>query len=127
MANVWDVMDSLLLMTDIHESERKPAMVICERSLDEIVSCLSDNADTSDPRINSAAAAQAFYTLCVKRNSLSETTNMSGFKAGDLSVSYDTVSPQQQLELAKEIRDKAMQNLIPLLADNGFFVGKVDI
>ena len=127
MANIWEVMDSLLLMTDIQESERKPAMVICEHALKEVMSCLSDTADTSDPRITSAAAARAFYTLCVKRASQSETTNMSGFKAGDLSVSYDTVNPQQQLELAKEILGKAMQALIPLLADNGFFVGKVDI
>ena len=53
--------------------------------------------------------------------------NMSGFKAGDLSISYDKADSQQQLKLAGEIRDNALKELTPLLKDNGFYVGMVDI
>ncbi len=127
MANVWEVMDALSLMTNVDESEKESVMGICQLSLNEILSRIRPDADLADPRITSAAAGQSFYMLCVKRSATETSTNMSGFKAGDLSISYDTVSPASQTELAEKIRDKALQELTPLLSDNGFFFGKVDI
>ena len=127
MAYIWEVTDSLSLLTDIDDGEKETVEAICQRALDEINSKLKPDVEQTDTRITSAAASLAFYNLCVKRLSLQDETNMSSFKAGDLSVSYNTADPKEQLSLAKEIRDKAMIDLIPLLADNGFYFGKVDI
>lgn len=127
MANIWEVADSLALLTHIDDSEKQTVMGICEISLKEINSRLRHDADFYDPRITAAAAAQAFYTLCVRRNTSASEANMSGFKAGDLSISYDKADSQQQLKLAGEIRDNALKELTPLLKDNGFYVGMVDI
>lgn len=127
MAYIWEVTDALSLLTDISDSEKETVEAICQRSLDEINSKLKSEAEQTDPRIAAAATAQAFYSLCIRRLSFKEEANMSSFKAGDLSISYDSANSQEQLNLAKDIRDKAMLELAPLLADNGFYFGKVDV
>ncbi len=127
MAYTWDVFQSLCLMIEISEEETEVAKTICEISLKEVLARVRPDVDIFDPRINSAAAAQALYSLCIKRLSCEEVTGLSSFKAGDLSVAYDDKGSRRQLELAKEILAKAMENLTPLLIDNGFYVGKVDV
>ncbi len=122
-----DVFNALSLMTEISESESDTAMLICELSLKEILARIRSDVDVFDPRVNSAAAAQAFYRLCIKRLSLEETAGLSSFQAGDLKVSYEQSNPRSQFETSKEILAQAMEELAPLLVDTGFFVGKVDI
>lgn len=127
MAYIWEITKALELLTDIDESEKETVEAISQQALDEINHQLKPDVDFTDPRIVSAAAGIAFYNLCVKRAGKKSETDMASFKAGDLSVSFNEVSSSEQLSLAKEIRDKAMLGLTPLVADNGFFFGKVDI
>ncbi|MBQ8227561.1 MAG: hypothetical protein IJZ88_00960 [Clostridia bacterium] len=127
MAYVWEVTEALSLLTDITQNEKETSETICRHCLEETLNLLRPDANQSDPRIVAAAAARAFYNLCIKRTWLQEESKMTSFKAGDLSVSYDSASVQEQLNSAKEIRDKAMLELTPLIADNGFYFGKVDI
>ena len=126
MAYVWEVKRALELLTDVDE-EKETVEAICQQALDEINQKLKPDADPADPRIISAAAGVAFYTLCVKRRGKKGESDMTAFKAGDLSVSFNEADPAAQLSLAKEIRDKAVLDLTPLVADNGFFFGKVDV
>ncbi len=127
MAYVWEVTEALSLLTDIEEKEKEIAESICQHCLDEIVCILRPDVQQADPRIVAAAAGKAFYNLCIKRAWAQEESNMSSFKAGDLSISYNSVSSQEQLNSAKQIRDNAMAELMPLVSDNGFFFGKVDV
>ena len=127
MAYVWEIAKSLELFTEIDESEKESVEAICQQALDEINTKLKPGVDLTDPRITSAATGIAFYNLCVKRSNKKGEADMSSFKAGDLSISFSEGSSPEKLSLAKEIRDKAMLDLTPLVADNGFFFGKVDI
>ncbi len=126
MAYLWEVTEALSLLCEADEND-ETVVSICTKALDEINSRLKPDADLTDPRITAAAAGQAFYNLTVKRLGTQSTENLSGFKAGDLSISYDTVNHTQALETAKEIRDTAFRELTPLLSDNGFFFGSVRV
>lgn len=126
MAYLWEVTEALSLLCQTQEDEETVSLV-CQKALDEINAKLKPDADLTDPRITSAAAAQAFYNLSVKQCNSQSEENLSGFKAGDLSISYDTVNYTQQLEIAKELRDNAMKELTPLVRDCGFFFGSVMI
>ncbi len=127
MAYVWEVTEALSLLTDVAEGEKETVEAICQRCLDEICALLRPEAELTDPRIITAAAGKALYNLCIKRAWSQQENNMTSFKAGDLSVSYNSLDIQQQLVSAKEISDNAMRELTPLLNDNGFYFGKVDI
>lgn len=127
MAYVWEVTEALSLMTNISENEKEISETICRHCLDDICTLLRPDAEQNDPRIVAAAAGKAFYNICLKRAWFQEESRMSSFKAGDLSVSFDSADAQEQLKTAKEVRDKAMAELTPLLSDNGFFFGKVDV
>lgn len=127
MAYVWEVAKSLELLTEIEESEKEAVESICQQALDEINLKLKPGIDLTDPRITSAATGVAFYKLCVKRANKKDVADMSSFKAGDLSIAFNEANASEQLGLAKELRDKAMLDLTPLVADNGFFFGKVDV
>ncbi|MBQ8784255.1 MAG: hypothetical protein IJZ57_10855 [Clostridia bacterium] len=127
MAYIWEVTDALSLLTDIADSEKETAEAICQRALDEINAKLKPEVEQTDPRIAAAAAGIAFYKLCIKRCGIQKEAEMTSFKAGDLSISYSTADAKEQLSLAKEICDKAMLEITPLLSDNGFYFGKVDI
>lgn len=127
MAYVWEVTEALSLLTDIDHTEKETAESICRRCLDEILTMVRPDVEQSDPRIISAAAGKAFYHLCIKRLRAQEEETMTNFKAGDLSVSYESAKEHNQLNCAKEVCSKAMTELTPLLTDNGFFFGKVDI
>ena len=127
MAYVWEVAKALGLLTEIDADEKECVEAVCQKALDEINAKLKPDVELTDPRITSAAAGIAFYSLCVKRSGNKKENDMSAFKAGDLSVSFSESSPTEQLSLAKEIRDKAMLDLTPLLKDYGFFFGKVDV
>lgn len=127
MAYLWEVTEALSLLTDIEQSEKEMSETICRHCLDEIHTLLRPDVEQTDPRIVAAAAGRAFYNLLVKRTWLQEESKMSSFKAGDLSISYDSATTPEQLLCAKEIRDKTMLELTPLLKDNGFYFGKVDV
>ncbi len=127
MAYIWEVAKALELMTEIDENEKETVEAICQQALDDVNARLKTDIDLTDPRITSAAAGIAFYGLCVKRANQKGDADMSSFKAGDLSISFNEVSSSKQLSLAKEIRDKALLELIPLACDNGFYFRKVDV
>ncbi len=127
MAYVWEVAKALGLLTEIDEEEKECIEAVCQQALDEINAKLKPDVELTDPRITSAATGVAFYNLCIKRSAGRKENDMSSFKAGDLSVSFNEGGFSEQLSLAKEIRDKATLDLTPLLADNGFFFGKVDV
>lgn len=126
MAAVWEVLDVLQQLAELDEDECQAAIPLCRLSLEEIQAQLRPDADPSDFRIISAAAAQAFYSLCVKRGS-SSSGEITSFKAGDLSVTKGSENQEKQINYAKSIRDDAMLRLTPLLIDNGFFFSKVNI
>lgn len=126
MADAYDVLESLRQIAVLSDEEEKTAQELCSHALLSVTSLLRPDVDPSDFRIVSAAAAQAFFNLCVKRAS-GDDSSITSFKAGDLSVSKDLAQSEKNIAVAKEIRDDAFLKLTPLLYDESFFFEKVDV
>lgn len=126
MVNELDVLDVLKQLTDVSETESRTVTDLCRQCFESLVSELREDADTEDRRIISAAAAEAFYKLCIKEKAAAQ-AGISSFKAGDLSVTQDTGETDGKLRAAQALYETERKKLAPLLKDTGFFVGKVDI
>ena len=126
MSNVLEAFNALKLYTDISDEENEAAVELCTNALEDISSRLKRPDDASDRRVIAAAGAQAYYMLCIKR-SAPPNDGITSFKAGDLSMTYNSQVGNQQIQLAKELLAQAMRQLAGLVEDNGFYFGKVDI
>ena len=67
MAYVWEVAKALGLLTEIDADEKECVEAVCQQALDEINAKLKPDVVLTDPRITSAAAGFAFYSLCVSK------------------------------------------------------------
>ena len=126
MSNVLEAFNALKLYTDISDEEKEAAVELCTNALEDISSRLKRPDDASDRRVIAAAGAQAYYMLCIKRSAPPD-DGITSFKAGDLSMTYNSQVGNQQIQLAKELLAQAMRQLAGLVEDNGFYFGKVDI
>lgn len=126
MVNELDVFEVLKQMTSISESGIQPAIDLCAQCFDSLKKELRDNADTEDQRIINAAAAKAFYLICLKEKS-AEQDGVTSFKAGDISITQQGSDINGKLKAAESLYREERERIIPLLIDNGFFAGKVDI
>lgn len=95
---------------------------LCTAAAREILPRISPCAEHSDVRLINLAAAMVNYRLCVKNIHSAE--GMTSFKAGDVTVS---VSPNALVEQAEKEKASAMLAALPLLKDDGFFFGQVNI
>lgn len=118
MITSWNVYKRLEHLTDIDENKKDVALSICVANLDKVFSMVRDNCDNSDCRITEAAAAMSFYDLCIK-NSSDGMDTVTSFKAGDVSISK---SQQSLIEIASDYKREALNELIPLLKDESFFI-----
>ena len=126
MSNVLEAFNALKLYTDISDEEKEAAVELCTNALEDISLRLKRPDDASDRRVIAAAGAQAYYMLCIKRSAPPD-DGITSFKAGDLSMTYNSQVGNQQIQLAKELLAQAMRQLAGLVEDNGFYFGKVDI
>ncbi len=126
MVNELDVFDALKHLTDVSNDDYQQTVDLCRQCFDSLKKELKRGADFADPRVISAAAARAFYMLCIKEKS-ADYDSITSFKAGDVSVSHDIGASDEKIKSAKVLCEEAAVKLIPLMDDNGFFVGKVDI
>ncbi len=126
MVNEIDVFNTLIHIKDISQDDYEKAVDLCRQCFDSVKSELKSGVDISDPRIINAAAAQAFYFLCLKeKNDIQQ--GETSFKAGDISITQKESETNAKLEEAKSLYENAVKKLSPLKEDNGFFFGKVDI
>ena len=123
----WEVKDSLSQLTVWDESQDEEIFNLCRSSLKEIESMLKADADRSDARIISAAAANAYYKLSLKRSFNSADEIITNFKAGDISVTQNSADKTAQLEKAESFYKDMLQSIIPLCEDNGFAFENIKI
>ena len=115
----WLVKEYLGHLTPTDGYEEDEILALCKASLHEIEAMLKADADRNDVRIASAAASLAFYKMMLK-NSLSSSGEITGFKAGDVSITQNAGSTDKQLERAERLYAKALESIVPLCTDNGF-------
>ncbi len=120
------VLDELRQLITPDADETAFCDTLCRRSLEKIRRRLKEDADESDPRVISAAAARAYFTLLLRRHS-DASRDFSAFKAGDLSISQSSSRSGDKLLYAGELCAKTEAELAPLLEDPGFYVGKIDV
>ncbi|MCQ2471336.1 MAG: hypothetical protein MJ147_04790 [Clostridia bacterium] len=125
MVNELDVYEVLKHLTAVDSTQE--IIDLCAQCFESIVKELKSGTDTDDPRILNAAAAKAFYLLCVKEKSAQTGGEITSFKAGDLSVSQKSSEAGSKLEAARKLYESELKKLTPLYEDTGFFAGKVDI
>ena len=94
---------------------------LCFTALQEILPLLKPGADTGDIRVTGAAAALAALRAARRENFASDTP--SSFRAGDVSVTFSSVTAQT----AENEYRQAIAALSPLLIDSGFYFGQVKI
>lgn len=127
MVNELDVYDVLTHFITLNDTNTQEVVELCGQCFQSILKELKPDTDTEDPRILNAAAAKAFYLLCVKEKSNQTTGGITSFKAGDLSISQKENEIDGKLETAKKLYESELKKLTPLYEDTGFFAGKVDI
>lgn len=122
-----EVRESLNLLVDITSNEVVTADALCRESLREITAGLKADADTEDARVTAAAAGLAFYKLMLKRNSDSVDTEITSFKAGDVSISQGSNAVSNQLSRAEEYFKQCFAKIVPMCQDNGFAFTNVKV
>ena len=93
---------------------------ICENAMHELTSMLKATANPADPRLVKAAAGIAYYEYALY--CLTNPNEPESFKAGDVSVKNNKT---EALNIAKTIRDAALENIRDLIIDKSFGVWSV--
>ena len=126
MVSEFEVFDEMERLTDIAQEDRETCLDICKKCMDKTRRSLKSGEDESDPRVVWAAAAMALYVWTI-RNSVSGSGEYSSFKAGDITVSQSSTQKNNKVSFAKELYLEAQRDLAPLVEDNSFYVGKIDV
>lgn len=116
----WEVKDSLSQLTDWESSEEENILSLCKACLKEIEALLKPDADCTDIRIASAAAALAYYKLSLKRSFRSEEEAITSFKAGDVSITQSKADVSRLADKAESHYRKSLESILPLCKDTGF-------
>lgn len=116
----WEVKDYLSHLTEWEKNAEEEILALCKASLKEIEAMLKPDADRTDVRIASAAAAVAYYKLTLKRSFSAENEEITSFKAGDVSITQSSKNNTKQLDKAEALYSKAFESIIPLCKDNSF-------
>lgn len=116
----WEVKDYLSQLTEWENSEEESTLSLCRACLKEIEAMLKPDANRTDVRIASTAAALAYYKLTLKRNCAAESEEITNFKAGDVSITQSKADTTKLLDKAEALYRNAVEGIIPLCKDNGF-------
>lgn len=116
----WEVKDYLAELTVWEDNEDEKMLSLCKTSLKEIEAMLKPEADRTDMRIASAAAALAYYKLSLKRSFTADGEDITSFKAGDVSITQSRADTTRMLDKAETLYRNALEVIIPLCTDNGF-------
>ena len=126
MVNELDVFDALKHLTDVSDNNYQQTLDLCRQCFESLKKELKNDAEPSDPRVINAAAANAFYMLCLKEKNASG-DGVTSFKAGDVSITQESADIDGKIKVAEAFCERTGRRLIPLLEDSGFFAGKIDI
>lgn len=116
----WEVKDSLSQLTGWDSAEEDNILSLCKACLKEIEAMLKPDADCTDIRIASAAAALAYYKLSLKRSFSAEEDSVTSFKAGDVSITQSKSDISRLTDKAEALYRNAFEGILPLCRDNGF-------
>lgn len=123
----WEVKDYLGELTDISAYKEEEILPLCRSCFKEIESKLKPDADRSDYRVIAASAGLAFYKLALKKASLDSESNITDFKAGDVSIKQESKSDDELLKKAESFYEKKTTELIPLCKDNSFAFNQIKV
>lgn len=126
MVNELDVFDVLKHFVSVNDANYQNTVDLCRKCFESLKQELKPTADYADQRVINAAAATAFYMLCLKEKAAAQ-EEITDFKAGDITIKQESGDIDGKIKSAKELCDETRKKLIPLFEDNGFFAGKVDI
>lgn len=88
---------------------------ICENAMHELAAMLKPTTDPADQRLVKAAAGVAYYEYALY--CLTNPNEPESFKAGDVTVKNNK---NENLSIAKTIRDTGLENISDLIIDRSF-------
>lgn len=122
-----EVKDSLSRLVGLTQDETAGAEALCRECFKEIAAGLKVDADSEDIRVTAAAAGLAYYKLMLRRNSEASEESVTGFKAGDVSITQEKGETAARLNKAEEYFKQCYAKIIPLCEDNGFAFENVKV
>lgn len=96
----------------IDDEEAEKYRWLCDECMDELYEMLADNGNSlNENRLSSVAAAMTFYRYVA----VAKDSNVTQFKAGELTVSY-----RQKIQSAKQYLQQCLKSIAPYLKDSNF-------
>lgn len=126
MVNELDVLEALKQIANVGESDYQQTVDLCRQCFESLKKELKAEVNTEDPRVINAAAADAFYLMCIKEKNAHQ-GGVTSFKAGDMSITQSDDDIDGRLKSAEKLCTETRKKLIPLFEDKGFFAGAVDV
>ena len=123
----WEVKDYLGELTDITAYKEEEILPLCRSCVKEIESKLKPDADRRDYRVVAAAAGLAYYKLTLKKTFSDSESEITSFKAGDVSIEQDNKSNEEVLAKAEAFYEKKMAEIIPLCKDDSFAFNQIKV
>jgi len=125
----YSILGRLRLMVELDEEAAMEALPFCAAAMGQLAPRLKVEC-RNDPRLDQAAAAMACCMLLRRAQGSNaqdgDFANISGFKAGDITVTKaQGSSPKERLASAEQARKAAMEDIRDLLKDTGFYAGQV--
>ena len=128
---ILKMVNGVILLVDAAEGPMPQTRFVLQRALElnHKVIVVINKIDRADARIASAAAANAYYKLSLKRSFSSSQEEFTSFKAGDVSITQGNSQNRSEkiLDKAEKLYNEALRSIIPLCQDNGFAFENVKI
>ena len=123
MLNVNTVLTRFILLSGLEQVSAQAALPLCTAACSEIDSLVKSGVSSTDERLITAAASEAYYQWVLKENSNTD-NSLTGMKSGDISVSCDTSAV---ISAAEKLENNAFEAALPLFEDKKFYFGEVSV
>ena len=99
-------------LANLDDTQAEKYRWLCDECTEELYEMLAENGKTlSENRLSSVAAAMTLY----RYTAVAKDSNVTSFKAGELTVGYG-----KQSESAKQYLQQSLKSIAPYLKDNYF-------
>ena len=115
----YTILGRLRLMADLDDDAAREALPLCAAALEQLLPRVKPGGSRHDPRLDQAAATMAFCMLLQRGG---EEDGVTGFKAGDITVTKRDKGGKDRLTQALECKKAAFEDARELLRDTGFHV-----
>jgi len=122
----YSILGRLKLMLELDEQAAMEALPFCAAAMEQLIPQLKTEC-RNDPRLDQAGAALACCMVLQRQNGNKDESlgGITGFKAGDISVTKRDKGGKDSVAQALQLKKAAFEEARELLRDTGFHVQEV--